>query len=71
MALVIINSAAGTAKDAVDRLRAEGKKVGLLKIRVFRPFPAEEIAEALKNVKVIAVMDRCARLLKPGWSSRC
>lgn len=58
-ALVIINSAAGTAKDAVDKLRAEGKKVGLLKIRVFRPFPAEEIAEALKNVKAIAVMDRC------------
>lgn len=65
MALVIINSAAGTAKDAIDRLRAEGKKVGLLKIRVFRPFPAEEIAEALKNVKVIAVMDRCE-----GFSSQ-
>lgn len=65
MALVIINSAAGTAKDAVDRLRAEGKKVGLLKIRVFRPFPAAEIAEALKNVKVIAVMDRCE-----GFSSQ-
>lgn len=65
MALVIINSAAGTAKDAVDRLRAEGKKVGLLKIRVFRPFPAKEIAEALKNVKVIAVMDRCE-----GFSSQ-
>ena len=65
MALVIINSAAGTAKDAVDRLRAEGKKVGLLTIRVFRPFPAEEIAEALKNVKVIAVMDRCE-----GFSSQ-
>ncbi len=57
-ALVIINSTAGTAKDAVDRLRAEGKKVGLLKIRVFRPFPAEEIAEALENTKSIAVMDK-------------
>lgn len=57
-ALVIINSTAGTAKDAVDRLRAEGKKVGLLKIRVFRPFPAEEIAEALKNTKAVAVMDK-------------
>lgn len=57
-AIVIINSAAGTAKDAVDALRAQGKKVGLLKIRVFRPFPGEEIAEALKHVKVIAVMDR-------------
>ncbi len=57
-ALVIINSAAGTAKDAIDTLREQGKKVGLLKIRVFRPFPGEEIAKALKNVKVVAVMDR-------------
>ena len=57
-AIVIINSAAGTAKDAIDKMRAEGKKVGLLKIRLFRPFPAEEIREALKNVKVLAVMDR-------------
>lgn len=64
-ALVIINSAAGTAKDAIDELRAEGKKVGLLKIRVFRPFPAEEIAEALKHVKVIAAMDR-----SEGFSSQ-
>lgn len=57
-AIVIINSAAGTAKDAIDKLREEGKKVGLLKIRLFRPFPSEEISEALKNVKVLAVMDR-------------
>ncbi|WP_066496871.1 pyruvate ferredoxin oxidoreductase [Abyssisolibacter fermentans] len=57
-ALVIINSTAGTAKTAVDRLRAEGKKVGLLKIRLFRPFPAEEIAEALKHLKAVAVMDK-------------
>jgi len=57
-AMVIIGSSAGTAKDAIDILREEGKKVGLLKIRLFRPFPAEEIAEALKNAKVIACMDR-------------
>jgi pyruvate ferredoxin oxidoreductase alpha subunit len=57
-ALVIINSTAGTAKDAVDKLRKEGKKVGLLKIRVFRPFPMDEIKEALKNLKIIAVMDK-------------
>lgn len=57
-AAVLIGSAAGTAKDAVDRLRAEGKKVGLIKIRMFRPFPADEIAEALKNVKAVALMDR-------------
>ena len=50
-ALVIIGSAAGTEKDTVDMLRKQGVRAGLLKIRLFRPFPAEEIAEALKNVK--------------------
>lgn len=57
-AMVIIGSSAGTAKDAIDQLRAEGKKAGLLKIRLFRPFPGEEIAYALKNARVIACMDR-------------
>ncbi|MDO4976308.1 MAG: transketolase C-terminal domain-containing protein [Eubacteriales bacterium] len=57
-AMVIIGSAAGTAKDAVDELREKGIKAGILKIRLFRPFPAEEIAEALKNVKYLAIMDR-------------
>lgn len=58
LAVVIIGSAAGTTKDAVDELRAQGKKVGLIKIRLFRPFPASEIAEALKGVKAVALMDR-------------
>ncbi len=57
-AVVMIGSAAGTTKDAIDRLREKGEKVGLLKIRLYRPFPAEAIAEALKNVKAIAIMDR-------------
>ncbi|TDT50256.1 pyruvate ferredoxin oxidoreductase [Fonticella tunisiensis] len=57
-AIVILNSSAGTAKAVVDSLRAEGKKVGLIKIRVFRPFPAEELAEALSKVKAVAVMDK-------------
>ncbi len=57
-AIVMIGSAAGTTKDAVDKLRGEGKKVGLLKLRVFRPFPAEEIAKALANVKAVAILDR-------------
>ncbi|SKA79217.1 pyruvate ferredoxin oxidoreductase alpha subunit [Caloramator quimbayensis] len=57
-AIVVINSTAGTAKYVVDNLRAQGKKVGLIKIRVFRPFPAEEIAKALKNVKAVAIMDK-------------
>ena len=57
--MLIMGSAAGTAKQAVDDMRAEGKKVGVLKLRVFRPFPAEEIAEALKGCKAVAIMDRC------------
>ncbi len=58
-AIVIIGSAAGTCKAAIDKIRATtGKKVGLLKIRVFRPFPEEEIAAALAHVKAIAIMDR-------------
>ncbi|MEL7654535.1 MAG: pyruvate ferredoxin oxidoreductase [Bacillota bacterium] len=57
-ALVIIGSSAGTAKEAVRQLRQNGKKVGLIKIRVFRPFPMEELAKALSEVKAIAVMDK-------------
>jgi len=56
--IVIINSAAGTAKDAVDSLRERGIRAGILKIRVFRPFPAAELAHALKHLKSITVMDR-------------
>ena len=58
VAVVIIGSAAGTTKDAIDVLRAKGEKVGMIKIRLYRPFPAEEIAEALKGVKAVAIMDR-------------
>lgn len=57
--MLIMGSAAGTTKEAVDHLREQGKKVGVLKLRVFRPFPAEEIAEALKGCKAVAIMDRC------------
>lgn len=57
-AVVMIGSAAGTTKDAVDALRERGEKVGLLKIRLYRPFPAEAIANALAGVKAAAIMDR-------------
>lgn len=57
-ALVLIGSTAGTAKATVDQLRAQGKKVGLVKLRVFRPFPAEELAQALSRCKAVAVMDK-------------
>lgn len=58
VAIVIIGSSAGTAREAIKRLRAAGKKVGMVKIRAFRPFPAAEIANALKNVKAFAAMDK-------------
>jgi len=58
VALVLIGSTAGTAKACVDQLREQGMKVGLVKVRVFRPFPMEEIAQALSHVKVVAVMDK-------------
>jgi len=56
--IVVLSSTAGTAKAAVDRLRGQGLKVGLLKPRVFRPFPGQELVDALKHLKAIAVMDR-------------
>jgi len=58
VAVVVLSSTAGTARAAVDSLRAEGLRVGLLKPRVFRPFPGRELAEALNHVQAIAVMDR-------------
>ncbi len=58
VAVVVVNSTAGTAKGVVDNLRAQGLKVGLLKPRVFRPFPAKELADALRHLKAVAVMDR-------------
>ena len=57
-ALVAMGSICGTAKDAIDEMRAAGRKVGLLNIRMFRPFPAQEIADALKGVSTVAVLDK-------------
>ena len=62
IAVVCMNSTAGTTKAAIEDLRAQGVKAGLLKIRMYRPFPAEEVAEALKNVKAIAVLDKADSL---------
>jgi len=57
-ALFILNSAAETAMEAVDSLRNQGKKVGLIRPNVIRPFPLKEIREALKKVKGLVVADR-------------
>jgi pyruvate ferredoxin oxidoreductase alpha subunit len=57
-AIVAMGSVCGTTKDAIDELREEGIKAGLLKIRVFRPFPDEEIARLLSHVQRVAVLDK-------------
>ena len=58
VAVVVLNSTAGSAKYVVDKLRAEGKKAGLIKLRVFRPFPVDEVALALSKYQAIAVLDK-------------
>jgi pyruvate ferredoxin oxidoreductase alpha subunit len=59
LAVILIGSSAGTGKAAVDRLREGGVRAGLVKLRVFRPFPEAEIAEALGGVRALGIMDRC------------
>ncbi len=66
LALVLIGSSAGTAKMAVDLLREKGVRAGLVKIRVFRPFPAEELAQALQHVKALAIMDKAESFSAQG-----
>lgn len=58
VAIVVLNSTAGTTKEVVDKLRKNGVKAGVIKPRVFRPFPYEEIANSLKNLKAVAIMDK-------------
>ena len=58
IAIVCMNSTAGTTKAVVDKLREQGVKASLLKIRVYRPFPGEEVAKALSNLKAVAVLDK-------------
>jgi len=58
VAVVALGSTTGTARHSVDKLRSEGVKAGLLKLRLFRPFPAREIAEALSGLEAVGVLDR-------------
>ncbi len=66
IAIVCMNSTAGTTKYVVDELRSKGIKAGLLKLRVFRPFPAEEVSKALSNLKAVAVLDKADSLNAAG-----
>lgn len=60
--IVAMGSVCGTVKEVVDELRAKGKKVGLLKITAFRPFPVQQVCEALKGVPRVAVLDKAVSL---------
>lgn len=62
VAVIVLGSTAGTSQTVVDELRAQGVKAGLVKIRLFRPFPAKEIAEMIKKCRAVAVLDR-----SPGY----
>ena len=66
IAIVCMNSTAGTTKYVVDNLRKNGIKAGLLKIRVFRPFPAEEVSKSLSHLKAVAVLDKADSLNAAG-----
>jgi len=66
VAVVGLGSAMGTVREVVDELRAEGVKAGLVKMRLFRPFPAEELKKALGNVPVLGVMEKAYSIGGPG-----
>jgi pyruvate ferredoxin oxidoreductase alpha subunit len=78
--IVAMGSVCGTIKEVIDELRAKGKKVGLLKVTSLRPFPAQAVFEALKNIPKIAVIDRALSLgsfaplameIKAAFCSKC
>ena len=64
--LVAMGSAVGTARVAIDKKRAQGLKVGLVKVRLLRPFPRERLARALQGKKAVGVIDRSVCF---GWNS--
>jgi pyruvate ferredoxin oxidoreductase alpha subunit len=63
IAIVVVGSTAGTLKVLIDQLRQEGIKAGVLRLRTFRPLPVEELRNALKNIKAVAIMDKS---MSPG-----
>lgn len=65
-AVVVIGSMSGAAKDAVDAARDAGEKVGLIKIKTFRPYPLEAMLQAVSKVKTVGVVDRSVSF---GWNA--
>jgi len=66
VAVVVLGSSAGTARYVARRLRERGEKVGVVSLTLYRPFPSEEVAKALKGVKAAVVMDRSYSFGSPG-----
>lgn len=66
LAIVVLGSTAGTAKVVINELREKGMKAGMLKLRVFRPFPEKQIAEILCRMKAVAVLDRSDAMAGTG-----
>jgi pyruvate ferredoxin oxidoreductase alpha subunit len=64
-AIVCLGSTAGTAKEVARKLRAQGKKVGVIKLWLYRPFPTEQLNAALKKVKALAVFDKAVSFGAP------
>jgi pyruvate ferredoxin oxidoreductase alpha subunit len=64
--LVGMGSMIGTMKDVVDKLRSKGKKIGIVKVRTFRPFPKEKLYEALKGAKNLIIFEKAISLGKGG-----
>jgi pyruvate ferredoxin oxidoreductase alpha subunit/phenylglyoxylate dehydrogenase alpha subunit len=64
-ALVTLGSMTGAAKDAVDAARSRGERVGLVKVKTYRPFPVQAISRALSGVKAVGVVDRSVSF---GWN---
>ncbi|NUN23657.1 MAG: pyruvate ferredoxin oxidoreductase, partial [Candidatus Jettenia caeni] len=62
LVLVAMGSIIGTIKDIVDELRAKGQKIGVLKVRSYRPFPKDEIYKALSHVREVAVVEKAVSL---------
>ena len=69
-AIVAMGSICGTTKDAIDMMREAGRKVGLVRIRCFRPFPLDELRSALGGVRRVAVLDKNVVLGAGGGTAR-
>jgi pyruvate ferredoxin oxidoreductase alpha subunit/phenylglyoxylate dehydrogenase alpha subunit len=65
-AIMTIGSMTGAAREAVDIARGEGKRVGLLRVKTFRPFPVEAINRSLAKTKALGVVDRSVNF---GWGT--